>query len=72
MEKNLKDLLLSEIYKLSTELDWTMFPKSMSKDFTNKSTLVWCLSSKEFLNANKTELCLNFSWKILRLLDFPK
>jgi hypothetical protein len=70
--KEFKDSLLSEIYKLSSELDWTMFPKSMSKDFTKRDVLLWCLTSRAFKHAQKSELFINFSAKISKLSDLLK
>lgn len=72
MDDKIKDSLLAELYKLSSGLDWAMFPKSMKKDFTKKEVLIWCLTSKVFRRAQKTEIFENFSARVSRMADLLK
>jgi hypothetical protein len=67
--KELKDWLLSEIYEISVELDWTMLPKTMTKDFLKKDVLKWCLTSGAFRRAQKPEIFKKFSSKVSRMVD---
>lgn len=68
----MKEQLIGELYILSQNLNWDMFPKTMTKDFSKVAVLRWCNTSGDFCRAQDKQKFLEFRGKVRRLLDMFK